>query len=120
MDAGRCAFAGKEVPECLEGNETYLTYRSQRSSLGTSVVICSPFVLLQAFPCYLDPSTTWPRLRTQLIPQEELCNEYAEYFRGKSEAELDELAKSFALENCLQRERLNAILSEDSKRAAAK
>lgn len=66
------------------------------------------------------PSTTWPRLRTQLIPQEELCNEYAEYFRGKSEAELDELAKSFSLENCLQRERLNAILSEDSKRAAAK
>ena len=57
---------------------------------------------------------------TLLTSQEELCHEYAEYFRGKSEKELDELAKSFTLQNCLQREQLNAILSDDSKRAEAK
>ena len=49
--------------------------------------------------------------------QEELCREYASYFEGKSTAELDALAKSFAFENCDQRERLNEILRADAARA---
>ena len=29
--------------------------------------------------------------------QEELCDEYAEFFRGKTEEDLEEVAKSFSL-----------------------
>jgi hypothetical protein len=42
--------------------------------------------------------------------QESLCNEYAEYFRDKTMKELDELARSFELGRCVQRDRLNGIL----------
>ncbi len=38
--------------------------------------------------------------------------EFAELFRGKSEEELDELARSFHFDNCLQRGPLNKVLSE--------
>ena len=41
--------------------------------------------------------------------------EMAELFRGKSEAELDELAGSFKLENCVVREELNEILRIDAQ-----
>ncbi|GJC89755.1 beta-xylosidase [Colletotrichum liriopes] len=40
--------------------------------------------------------------------------EFAELFRGKTEAELEELAASFALENCKTRDRLNEYLREDA------
>lgn len=55
------------------------------------------------------------RVRNCLLG-EVLCDEYAEYFRDKSTEELDALAKSFALENCQKREKLDAILAEDTKR----
>jgi hypothetical protein len=42
--------------------------------------------------------------------QESLCNEYAEYFRDKTMEGLDELARSFELGRCVQRDRLNGIL----------
>ena len=41
--------------------------------------------------------------------------EFAELFRGKSEEELDELARSFAFERCLKREGLNRIMMEHAK-----
>lgn len=41
---------------------------------------------------------------------EYLIPEWAEYFRGKSFEELDELAASWKIENCIQRERLNDLL----------
>lgn len=41
---------------------------------------------------------------------EYLIPEWAEYFRGKSFEELDELAASWKYENCVQRERLNQVL----------
>jgi hypothetical protein len=37
------------------------------------------------------------RVVRNILLSEELCDEYAEYFRGKSEEELEEIAKSFAL-----------------------
>lgn len=46
----------------------------------------------------------------ETLLSEEMVAEYCEYFRGKSTEELDELAKSFAFENCKQRERLNEVL----------
>ncbi|KAF4833678.1 Beta-xylosidase [Colletotrichum tropicale] len=42
--------------------------------------------------------------------------EFAELFKGKTEAELEELAASFALENCVKRDRLNEILTADAER----
>ncbi|TLS30741.1 hypothetical protein PpBr36_03910 [Pyricularia pennisetigena] len=39
--------------------------------------------------------------------------EMAELFRGKTEAELEELASSFSLEKCVLRDELNKILKED-------
>lgn len=42
-------------------------------------------------------------------------HEFAELFRGKSMEELDVLAASFKLENCLKRDELNNILMSDSQ-----
>jgi hypothetical protein len=47
---------------------------------------------------------------TDVDVQESLCAEYAAYFRDKSFDELDELARSFEYDQCVQRERLNGIL----------
>lgn len=41
--------------------------------------------------------------------------EYASYFKDKSLDELDELAASFKLENCLKRDGLNEILRADAE-----
>ncbi|KAH8896057.1 glucanase [Thozetella sp. PMI_491] len=41
--------------------------------------------------------------------------EFAELFRDKSEAELDELARSFSFEQCVQRHGLNKIMSDHAK-----
>ena len=41
---------------------------------------------------------------------EYMIPEWADYFKGKSFEELDELAASWKYENCLQRERLNQVL----------
>jgi aryl-phospho-beta-D-glucosidase BglC (GH1 family) len=41
--------------------------------------------------------------------------EMAELFAGKTEAELEELASSFALEKCVTRDRLNEILRADAE-----
>ncbi|KAF9878857.1 glucan -beta-glucosidase [Colletotrichum karsti] len=43
--------------------------------------------------------------------------EFAELFKGKTEAELEELAASFALENCVKRNQLNQILTADAETA---
>jgi hypothetical protein len=42
-------------------------------------------------------------------------DEYASYFEGLSEQELEELAASFKFENCVQRDELTKILSEDAR-----
>lgn len=54
------------------------------------------------------------RVVRECLLSEYLGWEMAELFRGKTEEELEELAKSFALENCKQRGPLNEILSEDA------
>ena len=42
--------------------------------------------------------------------------EFAELFQGKTEDELEELAKSLAFESCIKRNGLNNILQEDGRR----
>ena len=57
---------------------------------------------------------------------EYLIPEWAEYFRGKSFEELDELAASWKFENCVGRERLNdtlklfSTMKADDKRLVGK
>ena len=63
------------------------------------------------------PSPLWTIDRHfERVVRETLLSEYlgwecAEYFQGKSEAELEELAQSFKIENCKIREDLNRVLS---------
>ncbi|WVF65296.1 hypothetical protein IAT40_000020 [Kwoniella sp. CBS 6097] len=59
------------------------------------------------------------RLMRNILLSEELVLEFAEVFKGKNYAELDELARSFEFAQCVQRERLNEILKNDSKRNRA-
>ncbi|KAK1921050.1 glycoside hydrolase superfamily [Papiliotrema laurentii] len=57
------------------------------------------------------------RVLRECLLSEELCVEYASYFKDKSMEELDQLAHSFALSSCDQREKLNKILGDDTKTA---
>jgi hypothetical protein len=61
---------------------------------------------------------TFERQITRAV-RETLMSEYhglemAELFAGKTKEELEELAASFALENCLTRDELNQYLAEDA------
>jgi len=67
------------------------------------------------------PSPLWgierhaERVLREMLMGEYLGYEMADLFRGKTFEELDELAASFKLENCVQRSELNEILKKDSK-----
>ncbi|KAL5332330.1 glycoside hydrolase superfamily [Aspergillus crustosus] len=54
------------------------------------------------------------RVIREMLLSEYVGWEYAELFRGKTETELEELAASFALGNCVLREELNEVLRRDS------
>lgn len=59
------------------------------------------------------------RVVREMLVSELLTYEYASYFQGKSLEELDELAASFKLENCMKRDGLNAILQADAGMVAS-
>lgn len=69
------------------------------------------------------PSPQWgferqvERCVRECLMSEYIGWEMAELFRGKSEEELDELAASFKIENCVLREELNNILKHDAQTA---
>ena len=60
------------------------------------------------------------RLSRNILLSEYFVKEWAEHFRGKSEAEIDAIAKSFAFENCLHRDGLNKILTDNASLVAEK
>ncbi len=68
----------------------------------------------------LYPAPVWKwsdrvgRLARIILVSEFLVREWAEHFVGKSEEEIVEIAKSFAFENCLHRDGLNKILTENA------
>ena len=68
----------------------------------------------------LYPAPVWKlsdrvgRLARNSLVAEFLVREWAEHFVGKSEAEIDEIAKSFAFANCLHRDGLNKILTDNA------
>lgn len=45
-----------------------------------------------------------------MLLSEALVDEYASYFVGLSEEQLDDVAASFKYENCVQREELNEAI----------
>ncbi|PPQ70876.1 GH5 [Gymnopilus dilepis] len=79
-------------------------------------------ILAEIPPQYqnLYPAPVWTlagrvgRLARNILVAEFLVKEWADHFKGKSEAELDEIAKSFSYENCLKREELNGILQANA------
>ncbi|EPT02267.1 hypothetical protein FOMPIDRAFT_127526 [Fomitopsis schrenkii] len=58
------------------------------------------------------------RLARNILVSEFLVRPWAEHFRGKSFEEIDAIAKSFSFENCLHREGLNTILTDNAKLVA--
>jgi hypothetical protein len=60
------------------------------------------------------------RLSRNILVSEFMVKEWAEHFKGKSEAEIDEIAKSFSYENCLHRDSLNRILRENATLVSGK
>ncbi|KAF9051055.1 glycoside hydrolase [Hymenopellis radicata] len=55
------------------------------------------------------------RLARSILLAEYLVQEWADHFIGKDAAEIDDIAKSFRFDNCLKREGLNKILTENAK-----
>jgi hypothetical protein len=59
------------------------------------------------------------RVVRECLVSEYLSWEFAELFEGKTKDELEELAASFSLRNCVQRQELNLVLTEDAYRTKA-
>ena len=55
------------------------------------------------------------RLSRSILVAEFLVKEWAEHFKGLELEQLDELAKSFLFEQCVKREGLNAVLTENAR-----
>lgn len=58
------------------------------------------------------------RLARNILVSEFLVREWSEHFTGKSEQELDEIAQSFKFSNCMKRDGLNKVLTENAKLVA--
>ncbi|KAJ3501139.1 hypothetical protein NLJ89_g9476 [Agrocybe chaxingu] len=69
----------------------------------------------------LYPAPVWKlsdrvgRVSRNILMSEFLVREWADHFKGKTEDEIDAIAASFKFANCLKRDELNTILSEDAK-----
>jgi len=68
----------------------------------------------------LYPSPVWKltdriaRLSRNILITEFLIQEWVDHFKGKSKEEIKDLAWSFSFENCLHRDALNKVLSENA------
>ncbi|RFU29525.1 hypothetical protein B7463_g6814, partial [Scytalidium lignicola] len=67
------------------------------------------------YPSNWDLQRHLDRAVLQTFLSDSLQMEFAERFKGKSIEELDELARSFHFDNCVQRAGLNKIMSEHAK-----
>ncbi len=70
----------------------------------------------------LYPFPTWrvqkrvARLARATVFADFMVKQWAEHFAGMDYGQLDELAQSFKFENCLTRDGLNKVLSDDAKK----
>ncbi|KDR73666.1 hypothetical protein GALMADRAFT_626014 [Galerina marginata CBS 339.88] len=69
---------------------------------------------LKLYPPIWSVEERVTRISRTILVAEFMVNEWAEAFRGLDEPQLEELAKSFAFENCAEREGLNKALRENS------
>ncbi|KAK7203833.1 glycoside hydrolase family 5 protein [Myxozyma melibiosi] len=69
------------------------------------------------YPPLWDIKRQITRVSREIVLSSYLCYEYADLFTGLTEPELDELAKSFCIENCVKRDLLNKFLAEDAASA---
>ncbi len=67
---------------------------------------------LKLYPPLWSVEERVTRISRTMLMAEFLVNEWAEYFRGMDEEQLEELAKSFSFEQCLERDGLNKVLRE--------
>ncbi|KAF9484634.1 glycoside hydrolase family 5 protein [Pholiota conissans] len=67
---------------------------------------------LKLYPPLWSVEERVTRISRTIMMAEFMINEWADKFRGLDEAGLEELAKSFSFENCIQREGLNKALTE--------
>ena len=69
----------------------------------------------------LYPAPVWKlqdrigRLARNILLSEFFIQEWAEHFRGKTEEEIDAIARSFHYDNCLHRDLLNKVLKDNAK-----
>ncbi|KAL1866663.1 hypothetical protein VTK73DRAFT_4566 [Phialemonium thermophilum] len=73
----------------------------------------------KTYPPNWDTRQHVRRNTVQTFLASSLCGEFAELFRGLDKPQLEELARSWALENCLQKEGLNAVIAQNTKPAAS-
>ena len=72
----------------------------------------------------LYPAPVWKlqdrvgRLARNILVSEFLVREWAEHFRGKSDDQIDAIAKRFSFENCLHRDGLNKVLTDNASLVA--
>lgn len=80
--------------------------------LVKSVVVDESHLILYPTNWTLEERIT--RISRTMLLAEFLVEEWADLFHGLDEGQLEELAKSFAFENCVEREGLNKALREYS------
>lgn len=66
------------------------------------------------YPPIWDVQERATRISRTILVAEFLVKEWAEMFRGMEEGQLDELAKSFLFEKCVERKGLNAVLRKSA------
>jgi integrase len=73
----------------------------------------------------LYPSPVWKfnervtRISRNILVSEFMVKEWADHFVGLSEEEIEEVAASFKFENCVKRDGLNKVLTENAPKVAA-
>ncbi|KAF5338703.1 hypothetical protein D9611_013365 [Ephemerocybe angulata] len=73
---------------------------------------------LKIYPFLWTVKERVSRIARTMLVAEYMVKEWADLFKGMEEAQLEELAKSFAFENCLKRDGLNEILTAHAIRVA--
>ncbi|KAF6763737.1 endoglucanase family 5 glycoside hydrolase [Ephemerocybe angulata] len=73
---------------------------------------------LKIYPFLWTVNERVSRIARTMLVAEFMVKEWADLFKGMEEAQLEELAKSFAFENCLKRDGLNEILTAHAIRVA--
>uniref|UniRef100_A0A8H7Y626 Glycoside hydrolase family 5 domain-containing protein n=1 Tax=Psilocybe cubensis TaxID=181762 RepID=A0A8H7Y626_PSICU len=69
---------------------------------------------LKLYPPIWSVEERVTRISRTILVAEFMVKEWADTFRGLDEAQLEDLAKSFAFENCIERDELNQALREFS------